>query len=192
MLQIRKNTFETNSSSTHAFVIDTRTDVDKYTDNHLEAFTEHIMPFTSGEIGMLPDPFILTDLKDKVRYLWTVYTRNNFYDSSRTDSASEFMGRVQSLLPQAVFCFKFATSEKAFAGNYYAVDDVAYLEDSDYVMNDYYGHDITNWDTEQIKRWLLDGAVIFGDRDRLDITGNSLIESIYEQSYYERLLSVSG
>lgn len=192
MLQVRKSTFETNSSSTHAFVIDTREDSFKYTEEHLEAFTEGIYPFTDGEVGMLPDPFILTDLKDKVRYLWTVYIRNNFYDTSRTDSATMFMGRIQALIPNAVFCFKFPDPGNDYTVGYYAVNEVAYLEDSDYVMNDYHGNDITAWDDTKLKQWLLEGAVIFGDRDRLDIVGDSLIESIYEQSHYERLLCVSG
>lgn len=185
MHKIRKRCFETNSSSTHAFVLDTDSEATTYTDAHLEAFTEHIFPYSKDEVLEWSDSVILSDLKDKVRYMWTVYLYHcNCFEGSR---ALELMSRLQQLLPQAVFCIQFSHGEA-----HSKWDVLPYLEDSDYVMTDYYAQDMTAWSDETLKQFLCEGVIIFGDRDRLDICGDSIIDTIIDQVRYKKILVVSG
>lgn len=185
MRQIRKRCFETNSSSTHAFVLDTDSEATIYTDAHLEAFTEHIFPYSKDEVLGWSDPVILSDLKDKVRYMWTVYLYHcNCLEGGR---ALELMSRLQQLLPRAVFCIQFSHGEA-----HSKWDVLPYLEDSDYVMTDYYAQDMTAWSDETLKQFLCEGVIIFGDRDRLDICGDSVIDTIIDQVRYKKILIVSG
>lgn len=190
MLNVRQNTFETNSSSTHAFAIDCKEESFKYTDEHLEAFTELIYPFTNDELSMFGDPVIFTDLKDKVRYFWTVFVREC---STEDDSAYVFMGKLQKLLPQASFCLKFEPyTGNSYYGHFTAVSTVAYLEDANYVMSDDHGDDITMWDIETLKKLLLEGVIVFGDRDNVDAFGDSVLDNILECPHYKILNKISG
>lgn len=185
MHKIRKRCFETNSSSTHAFVLDTDSEATKYADAHLEAFTECIFPYSKEEVMEWSDPVILSDLKDKVRYMWTVYLYH--CDRFGGDRALELMSRLQQLLPQAVFCMQFP-----HGGADSKWDVLPYLEDSDYVMTDYYADDMTAWSDTTLKEFLCEGVIIFGDRDRLDICGDSVIDTIIDQVRYKKILVVSG
>lgn len=186
MIKIRPNCFETNSSSTHAFVIDTSPEATRYTKDHFEAFTELIFPFSREEVSNWDDPHLLTDLKDKVRYFWTIYLYHNFSDAD--DKATNFMKKLQSILPQAIFCLQFPEPN----GSYLLYDYLPYLEDGDYVLNHSEGDNLVTWTITQIESLLADGVIIFGDRDLTDYFGDSIIDNVIEQSKYKILNKISG
>lgn len=191
MIKYRRGCFETNSSSTHAFVIDTRKESFKYTNDHFEAFTEIILPYTSEECSKWDDPVILTDLKDKVRYFWTIFLKDNFGEAD--ESALQFMGRLQKILPQAIFAYKFPPYNGQFNYHYIPDEIVAYLEDSNYVLNDTYDEDISNWSEETLREFLAEGALIFGDRDLMDYYNyQSKVDTAIEQRYYKLIEKISG
>lgn len=187
MVKIRKNTFETNSSSTHAFVIDNHSDAQTYTEDDLKAFTEVIYPFSTADVYSWSDPQLLIDLSDKVKYFWTVYIYHNLRNAD--DGAMAFMGKLQNLLPQASFAYRFPYYDKS-SSYYTAYTNAGYLEDADYVMNDYYREDITTWTQEELKQFLCKGIIIFGNRDSVDYSGDSVIDNIVDN--YQRIITISG
>ena len=185
MIKIRKNCFETNSSSTHAFVIDTGDDAVKYTKDHFEAFTYSIFPYTKEEISKWDDPVILSDLKDKVRYLWSVYLYNCYLFEDTP--ALDFMIKLQAILPQAVFCIKFPNVGES------KWDILPYLEDSSYVLTDSYGEDLTHWSEDELRKFLAEGVVIFGDRNLMDpYMYESRIDNVINQTRYKKIIIISG
>ena len=189
MIQLRKNCFETNSSSTHAFVIDTLKR-NEYTQDHLDSFTETIIPFNREEYSTWTEPMVFTDLKDKVRYLWTVFVRHNLQGDY--DAAYKFMGMLQKLLPFAKFCIQF---EHYDGEQYYRPFDdntCMYLEDSDYIFNDNYTPELDAWTEKELKEFLFNGVIIFGDRDMTDYYGDPIIDSVIDQSNYKLITKISG
>lgn len=84
MIQIRHNTWETNSSSTHALIID----LSNYWGNkdYLKEWREHARSFTitGGDYGRSPRKPLIS-LEEKVNYLWTavVDTYYSFYPDYR-------------------------------------------------------------------------------------------------------------
>lgn len=188
-IQIRKGCFETNSSSTHAFVLDTHKK-NEYTQDHLDAFTENIIPYTREEWGKWDDPIIITDLKEKIRYLWTVFVYNNIQGDYTP--AYRFMGMLQRLVPYANFVLRFNTDTSSEYYNVCCDNTCVYLEDADYIFNDNYTPELDAWTEDQLREFLFNGCIIFGDRDRVDYYGDSLIESLIDQSQYKLITKISG
>ena len=163
MRQIRKNVFETNSSSTHALCLDTRNNYPKYTKEHLEAFTDVIYPFSEEEASKFNEPHIFFELKDKVRYFWTIFVREYFGNTNKEQE--DFMCKLQTILPQVSFAYKFPHLKD---GDWtYFRDNAAYMEDAEYVINDEYDS-VAKWGISKLKDFLLNGVIVFGDRDNYD------------------------
>ena len=160
MKQIRKNVFETNSSSTHALCLDTLNKYPKYTKEHLEAFTDIIYPFSLEEASEFDDPHVFFELKDKIRYFWTIFVKNYFGNTEYEQE--EFMCKLQTLVPQASFAYKFPIYENDeyvwFRNN------AAYMEDAEYVLDGEEGS-VTRWPIGELEAFLLNGVIVFGDRD---------------------------
>mgnify|MGYP003317976794 CR=1 FL=1 len=163
MIKIRNNCFETNSSSTHALCLDVRNNYPKYTMEHLEAFTDVIYPFSPEEASKFNDPHVFYELKDKIRYFWTIFIREALGNSSEEQ---EFMCKLQTILPQASFAYKFPHYEE----HVWYRDNAAYMEDAEYVLRyDKYNKDsVTSWPIGELEAFLLNGVIVFGDRDRYD------------------------
>jgi hypothetical protein len=161
MKQIRKNVFETNSSSTHALCLDITNKYEKYTKEHLEAFTDVIYPFSREEASKFSDPHVFVDLKDKLRYFWTIFVSDYFGDVD--SEQGEFMCKLQTLVPQASFGYKFPY----YREHVWYRENAAYMEDATYVLN---GEEdsVTRWPIGELEAFLLNGVIVFGDRDNYD------------------------
>ena len=139
MLTVRKNTFETNSSSTHCLC---------FTKEHTETADVSILnsamiiePFTEDEVDY---EMTFTTLRDKLRYFLTVYEQADF-------AGRNFMKMLQRLCPNVVF-------KHTFSNNNYL------LEDAEWFFG--YGECESDVFTEELlKEFLLYGTIYFGSRD---------------------------
>ena len=188
MIKIRKNCFETNSSSTHALCLDVRNSYSKYTKEHLEAFTDVIYPFSPEEASKFNDPHVFYELKDKIRYFWTIFVREALGCSSEEQ---EFMCKLQTIVPQASFAYKFPHYEE----HVWYRDNAAYMEDAEYVLRyDKYNKDsVASWSIGELEAFLLNGVIVFGDRDNYNqILCESVIDLFIEDNNFKVLRSYSG
>ena len=161
--QIRKGVFETNSSSTHALCLDITNMYPKYTTEHLEAFTDVIYPFSEEEAVKFNEPHVFFELKDKIRYFWTIFVREYF---GNTDKEQEdFMCKLQTIVPKASFAYRFPQfQDKEWI---YFRDNAAYMEDAQYVL-DSDEDSVANWSIGELESFLLNGVIVFGSRDNYD------------------------
>lgn len=70
------------------------------------------------------------------------------------------MCKLQTIIPQASFAYKFPEYEE----NVWFRNNAAYMEDSDYVI----GNDkdsVAHWSIDKLKEFLLNGVIVFGSRD---------------------------
>lgn len=148
MFKIRKNVFETNSSSTHSLSITDTSPVTEDESKYLEHLNLIIEPFSSDEVQ---HGLIITDIKNKLRYLLTAYYQAGGHDQGE---ASRFMQNLQKIVPCVLFCDNF----EPFT---YVMEDVEYLFD------DYPDIEIKPWidDPEKIKQFLLRGEIRYWNRD---------------------------
>lgn len=163
MVKIRNGCFETNSSSTHALCLDTSNKYPKYTQEHLDAFTYTVLPFKDEGFD---EPHVFSDLTDKLRYFWTIWLQKSFYGHDET-LFQAFMGKLQSIVPNAVFAYQFPhyTEDTTW---YTINNNTKYMEDSDYVLDEEDSNNILHWSVDKIKDFLLNGVIVFGDRDNYD------------------------
>lgn len=187
MIKIRSNCFETNSSSTHALCLDTQNKFPKYTKEHLEAFTDVVYPFSPEEASEFNDPHVFVELKDKIRYFWTIFVREYFGDTNKDQE--DFMCKLQTLVPQASFAYTFPHL-KDDEWTYFR-DNAAYMEDASYVLegkSDYneYGS-VAHWPIGELESLLLNGVIVFGDRDNYN---HILCESMIDLFIYDNGLKV--
>lgn len=162
MITVRHGVFETNSSSTHALCLDTQNKFPKYTEEHLEAFTDVVYPFSPEEASEFNDPHVFVDLKDKIRYFWTIFIRE--YLGGTEWEQERFMCKLQSCVPQASFAYKFPLYKD---NDVWFRENAAYMEDAEYVL-DGESDSITRWSVDQLRSFLLEGVIVFGDRDNYD------------------------
>ena len=172
MVKIRKGCFETNSSSTHALCLDTTNKYPKYTREHLEAFTDVVYPFSEEEAHKFSEPHVFFELKDKIRYFWTIFVREYFGYTEKPQE--DFMCKLQTLVPQASFAYRFPHIE-AHEWTYFR-ENAAYMEDAQYVL-DGDEDSVTRWSTSELESFLLNGVIVFGDRDNYN---HILCESIID------------
>ena len=190
MIKIRKNCFETNSSSTHALCLDTTNKYEKYTQEHLDAFTEIVYPFSKDEVYKFNDPHVFVNLEDKIRYLWTIFVREYF--GNTTHDQEMFMCKLQTIVPQASFAYRFPLYDKEYV---WFRDNAAYMEDAEYVLADdeYNTDSIVRWTVEELKDFLLNGVIVFGDRDNYNhILCESVIDLFIKDNNLKVLEKYSG
>lgn len=139
MLTVRKNTFETNSSSTHCLCFSKdRSIVLDETALHEAMIIE---PLTYEEID---EQMTFTTVRDKLRYFLTVYEQADF-------SGCKFMQILQKLCPNVVFKHTFST-------NKYVLEDAEWFFSYDEPESD-------KLTEEALKEVLLVGTIYFGNRD---------------------------
>lgn len=148
MLKIRMGVFETNSSSTHSLSIKNTSPITEDEDKYLQRLNLIINPFSSDEVQ---HGLIITDIKNKLRYLLTAYYQAGGHDQGE---ASRFMRNLQKVVPCVLFCDNFEPYP-------YVMEDVEYLFDG------YPDIEIKPWidDTEKIKQFLLRGEIRYWNRD---------------------------
>lgn len=142
MLTVRKNTFETNSSSTHCLCFSKQHETNA--DETILNSAMIIEPFTDTEVDY---EMTLTTLKDKLRYFLTVYEQADF-------TGNCFMQMLQRLCPNVVFRHTFSNSK-------YLLEDAEYFFHYDECESDEFTESI-------LKEFLLYGTVYFGSRDDED------------------------
>ena len=186
--QIRKSVFETNSSSTHALCLDITNMYPKYTTEHLKAFTDVIYPFSEEEAAKFNEPHVFFELKDKIRYFWTIFVREYFGYTEKPQE--DFMCKLQTLVPQASFAYRFPQfQDKEWI---FFKDNAAYMEDCQYVL-DSDKDSVANWSIGELESFLLNGVIVFGDRDRYNyILCESMIDLFIDDNNLKIVNCYSG
>lgn len=162
MIQIRRNVFETNSSSTHCLVINRNVPYEIHEDLFLKDYV--IKPWS--ELNQPPYfnsnndcvELELRTIEEKLIYFLTMYYQLNYSDymSNDWDGGSSFIKRLQKLFPNAVFALKCDES------NHYVLEDGEYLLDE----GKYGGLHLLNTMTDtQLKEFMEYGIIYFGNRD---------------------------
>ena len=182
MRSVRRNMFETNSSSTHAFAYHKT----KKIEIDFENYEANIGPFLEDEKITIPI-HTFESVEDKLRYFYTQYRwywkpdTEEWYNYSALDN---FMQIIFDIFPKV----KFNLEEDYDSG------DLLYLEDADCVFDDYWDdpEDLYNHikDAETMKRFFREGIIYFGSRDYYD--HNPWDEVWHYNNDIEKITSVSG
>lgn len=157
MIQIRKNTFETNSSSTHAFAYykETKPRID------FENYEATIDCYHTDTLDYPIHTF--DDLESKLKYFYTLYCyyanpNQDMWD--RNSACKNFMERIFKILPKVTWV---DPPKDPYT-------EVLYMEDADYVFytgsfscGDELHHKLIT--EADIKNFLQNGVIFFGDRD---------------------------
>ena len=158
MIQIRRNTFETNSSSTHAFAyykeVKPEIDFENY---------EATIDYYHKDAKLIYPIHTFDDLESKLRYFYTVYcyeANPNEEEFHRNQACKNFMEKIFNIFPKVTWM-------DAPEDQY---EEVLYLEDANYVfytgefsVGDEIQHKLRTED--EIKNFLQNGVIYFGDRD---------------------------
>lgn len=149
MIQIRRNVFETNSSSTHSLSMTSKDISESEFNNYVFEQQYIIKPFNRDEID---DAMEFYSIEDKLRYFLTLYYQS--WDDTPDSDKAEFMKLLKFVFPNAVFSLEF--------------DHNYVFEDGEYFFDSYYDKaECTKlMDEYTLKKFMLYGAINFGDRDR--------------------------
>ncbi len=162
MRQIRRNTFETNSSSTHAFayVNNKNNEVD------FENYEDFITPYLREEDIKIELPIHKFEtVHDMLRYFYTQYRfwwkpdEETWYNYT---PLYNFMQTIFEIFPKVTFDLD---------KKYDPWEELMYFEDADYIFDDYWGVDNPEYlynqleDAEAMKKFFNKGIIYFGSRD---------------------------
>ena len=182
MRQVRRNTFETNSSSTHAFAYHKK----KTLNIDFENYEADIEPFLKDYKVDIPI-HKFESVEDKLRYFYTQYRwywKPDDEDWYNYTTLHNFMELIFKIFPKV----KFNLDEN------YSCGDLLYLEDADCVFDDYFDdtEDLYNQikDMETMKKFFNEGVIYFGSRDYYD--HNPWDEIWHYNKDIEKIISVSG
>lgn len=160
MRQIRHNTFETNSSSTHAFAYHKKMNLNI----DFENYEANITPFLKHEKIIAPI-HKFESVEDKLRYFYTQYRfwwkpdDENWYNYT---PVYNFMQTIFDIFPKVTFDLD---------KKYDPWNELMYFEDADYIFDDYWGVDYPKYlynqvkDVETMKKFFTEGVIYFGSRD---------------------------
>ena len=162
MFKIRRNVFETNSSSTHCLAINRDEKYEVHDDLFLKEYV--IKPWSD----LNQPPYLssirckyeleLKTIEEKLTYFLTMYYQSNYSDymSNDYDNGSSFIKRLQKIFPNTVFALKCDES------SHYVLEDGEYL-----LEDDEYGelHLLNAMTDTQLKEFMEYGVIYFGDRD---------------------------
>ena len=151
MVQIRRNVFETNSSSTHSLSMTNKYINDTEFDDLVFENTYIIKPFKSDEVD---DTMEITSVKDKLRYFLTLYYQS--WDDTPDSRKDEFMKLLKKIFPNTIFSLEI--------GHQYIFEDGEYFFDSYFDTAEC----VKLIDEYTLKKFMLYGTINFGDRDRED------------------------
>lgn len=149
MFQVRRNVFETNSSSTHSLSVTNKYIECTEFDNDVFEGKYIITPFKEDEVD---DTMELHSVEDKLRYFLTLYYQiwDEDYDSYKV----QFILLLKKIFPNAIFSLE--------PGFRYV------FEDGEYFFRDYCDTPecVKLMDEYTLKKFMLYGTINFGDRDR--------------------------
>lgn len=152
MIQIRRNVFETNSSSTHSLSIPKESVLTNNDDIKLIQLEGIVAPFRWGvEFDGEFLHISKEDIIGKLRYLYSAYLQNG-------RNNTEIFREIQKCVPNVIF-------QDTFEEYYYSIEDSEWLFDN--------RSDIFSWvipSDYNMKKFLLYGEVFVWNRDnpRLD------------------------
>lgn len=159
MIQIRKNVFETNSSSTHAFTFKPdRYEKDYSIDESLFQMNYVIRPYNRSDITDLskhsnPWNVCFSTITEKLRYMLSMFYQTNY---DELNEGRPLMNRLQKLFPNAIFQLRLEEDQ------YYLLDDGQYLfEEGDYGDMDKF----MQLSDIELKEFFQYGAIYYGDRN---------------------------
>lgn len=168
MFQVRRNVFETNSSSTHSlsmtkeYINETEFDDDVFNRKYV------IKPFKSDDVD---DVMEFHSVEDKLRYFLTLYYQS--WDDTPDSRKEDFMRLLKKVFPNTIFSLEF--------GHPYV------FEDGEYFFDGYFDAPecVELIDEYTLKKFMLYGTINFGDRDREEYS-----DKINRIRYYEDLWNI--
>lgn len=169
MRQVRRSTFETNSSSTHSLSMTNQhiDDTELKSDVFEKAYI--IKRFRSDEID---DVMEITTIEDKLRYFLTLYYQTLYSDYYPDTPRMQFMKMLKKIFPNAIFELDF---------------EYCYIfEDGEYFFDDTEPECAGLIDERTLKKFMLCGTINFGNRNREEYSDK--INRIY---YDKNLWTVS-
>ena len=149
MIKIRRNVFETNSSSTHCIALNNDQTYEIHEDLFLKEYLIkawsdlNVPPYSSGKFELE-----LKSIEEKLTYFLTMY-----YQSYYETGGKEFLQRLQKLFPNTIFVLKCDDSSN------YVLEDGEYLFDSDEIVK------LEVLSDTQLKAFMEYGTIYFGSRD---------------------------
>lgn len=150
MIQVRRNVFETNSSSTHSLSMTNEYINDAEFDDLVFEKTYIIKPFKSDEVD---DTMELSSVQDKLRYFLTLYYQAWYYNEPGS-VGEKFMRMLKKVFPNAVFSLEFGHEYIFEDGEYFFHGCCGYPAECEKMMDEY-----------TLKKFMLYGTINFGDRD---------------------------
>lgn len=163
MLQIRKNVFETNSSSTHSLSIPKESVLTNNDDIKLIQLEGVVTPFCyeeyDGEFLHIPKE----DIIGKLRYLYSAYLQNG-------RDNTEIFKEIQKCVPNVIF-------QDTFEEYYYNIEDSEWLFDN--------RSDIFSWvipSHYNMKKFLLYGEVFVWNRDNPEIDEENELHKVEDEN----------
>lgn len=148
MIQVRRNVFETNSSSTHSLSMTNEYINDTEFDDFAFENTYIIKSFKEHEID---DIMEFHSIKDKLRYFLTLYYQT--LDTDLNSCKVKFMKLLKKIFPNAIFSLELEYSYVFEDGEYF-FDNYYNTPECDKLMDEY-----------TLKKFMLYGTINFGDRD---------------------------
>lgn len=162
MISIRRNTFETNSSSTHCLCFEKSVSI---VPEDLEKLKEAyiIKPYTYEEVD---DGMEITSIRDKLRYFYTLYIQADHV-------GKVFMTMLKQLVPNVIFSEEFSTNTYIFEDGEYFFSGCCYGDPAEC-------DDLTENDLIKL---LLYGTIHFGDRDR-ESYYDKISDIVHDKNYF--------
>lgn len=168
MFSTRKNTFETNSSSTHCLAFDGKV---KYDDQYLLNMCGVITPYQDGDDIQYDEINIYTRPEDKIKWILTSLRQANY----ETDHLNEYKNTISNYLKELCPNVKIDFFDNL--DSYYEWEDIEYAW-SDYELE----CNCLLTSKEDFKKFLLQGTVIWGNRDLTDDNGwTSIINNVIKE-----------
>ena len=185
LIQIRRNIFETNSSSTHAFAFYKQLKPEIDFENY-----EAIIDYYHKDADLDYPIHTFDDLESKLRYFYTVYCYEaNPNDTCINEACKNFMEKIFHIFPKV----KWVDPPTDQYSEVFYLEDVNYVfYDGEFSYEDELHHKLSS--EEDIKNFLQNGVIYFGDRD----CGNPYAaltpwEEIWDYNTdIEKITSVSG
>lgn len=184
MIQIRKNTFETNSSSTHCLVINNEADFGEDAFNaKYDVFAGKSEPiYVNGK--EIPDGECFISVQDKLSYLARLICMQLRSEEDDWDSelpANKLLALLKELFPNTDFS---AVNHERYE---------YYYEDGDWVLEESAFDDKLEFepflDINVLKDLFLRGIIYFGSRDTKGYA--DFVDAVYEKSKTPKA-SISG
>ena len=179
MINIRKNTFETNSSSTHCLAFDNKV---KYDEKYLKNIKGVITPYQDGDDIQYNQINIYEKLEDKIKWLLSSLRQATYENDDIQDYITRIKNNLKDLCPDL---------EIDMLPN---LDSYYEWEDIEYGWSDWDGEPdlYLLLDKNNLKKFLLESTVIWGDRDYSEYTWGYYIDDTIKNNYNEIWCKWSG